>query len=88
MAQADMESVYSSAFEKLTRSVGAAQHAGELMDGDPTRIATLLLCVAIGGMQRMREPDGRQDEEALPVVLLRLLAFRRSYSEQARSMNP
>jgi hypothetical protein len=86
IAQADMRSAYSSAFEMLTRRVGAAQHAGELVDGDPTRIATLLLCVAIGGMHRMREPDGREDEEALPVVLLRLLAFRRSYSHQAGSM--
>jgi len=85
VAQADMESAFSSAFEMLTHCVGAAQRTGELMDGDPTRIASLLLCVAIGGMQRMRDPDGRQDEEALPLVLLRLL--RQSYSDQARSMN-
>ena len=87
VAQADMESAFSSAFEMLTHCVRAAQRTGQLMGGDPTRIASLLLCVAIGGMQRMREPVGRQDEEALPVVLLRLLACRRSYSDQARSMN-
>jgi hypothetical protein len=88
VARADLESAFSGAFEMLTRYVGAAQRTGELMDGDSTSIASLLLCVAIGGMQRMGEPVGRQDEEALPAVLLRLLASRRSHSDQARSMNP
>jgi hypothetical protein len=87
VAQADIESAFSSAFEMLTHCVGAAQGAGELMGGDPTRIASLLLCVAIGGMQRTREPAGRQDEEALPIVLLRLLAFRCPIGTQAQSMN-
>jgi hypothetical protein len=78
-----MESAFSSAFEMLTHYVAAAQRTGELMGGDPTRIASLLLCVAIGGMQRMREPVGRHDEEALPVVVLHLLALRRSDSDQS-----
>ena len=77
ITRADIELAHSSAFEMLSSHLRTTQCAGELKDGDPSRIATLVLCVVLGAMrfaQRLKEPLGRQEAEALLTVLLHLLA--------------
>jgi hypothetical protein len=91
ITRADIELAHSSAFEMLSSHLRAAQRAGELKDGDPSRIATLILCVVLGAMrfaQRLKEPLGRQDAEPLPTVLLHLLAPNRCLRMMGTSGRP